>query len=86
MDKWTLELGDEHYQIVAPDGAESGAVEYGEPAVVEFDGDLYAAFVPSRDEEDEDFALQVFCLEAQPTAVEVVEFELEEAEEAEVGG
>ena len=84
MDKWTLELGDDHYQIVAPDGTESGAVEYGELAVVEYDDDLYAAFVPSREEEDDDFGLEVFALEAQPTAVETVEFEFED--EAGVAG
>lgn len=85
MANWTLELDDDGYQIVAPDGVESGVVDYGDFATLEYDGDLYMALVPAQGEEDEDFGLQVFCLEPQPTKVEAVEFEIEEAEAEEAG-
>lgn len=78
MNGWTIELDEEAYRIVAPDGAESDAVEYGEPAVLEYEGDLYVAVVPGTEEEHESLGLKVFRLEPQETEVEDVEFEFQE--------
>ena len=75
---WKIQLDEEAYQIVAPDGTESDPTQYGEPATLEYGGELYAAVVPDQDDEYEDLGLRVFCLRPVETEVEEVELELEE--------
>lgn len=80
----TIRKYEDTYCIVAPDGTESDAVDYGEPAILEINGRLHLALLPSEDEIYELLGEQIFCLEPIETEVEEIEEDEDESEHATV--
>jgi hypothetical protein len=72
--KFILQLGEEDYRIVAPDGTEGDVFEYGDPAILPYKGQLYMAFAPNDEDEHEDLETHVWLLIKQATDVEEVSF------------
>ena len=82
-----LQKGVDLYRLVAPDGTEGDAVEYGYPASVEYDGKLHVVYCDDPTDEDPDLILDgkllVEC--GTPVAVDAnVEF-VEEDDEDDAG-
>lgn len=76
--KFTVEVGENGYQLIAPGGVESGVTGYGETAGVEVEGETYETTLT----DDEEVPVISMVLKGDPQ-VEEVEFELEEDEEEE---
>lgn len=72
---FTVELGDDGYQLVASSGEESGVTDYGDTAEIEVDGKDYICAVDSKEEALAEPPEVYLCLEEVP-AVEEVEFDL----------
>ncbi len=79
---YTVEVGDEGYQLVGPSGEESGVTDYGDTAEVEVDGKTIVTTVDSAQE-----ALaeppQLFLLLDEVAGVEEIEFVMESDEDDE---
>lgn len=80
--KITIEKGEQGYRLIGPTGQEGDLTEYGDPATLEIDGDIYFALLPSEEEEYEELGSTVYCLEECETEVEAVDFD-DEPETAE---
>lgn len=84
MSKFALELGEEQFRIVGPDGAESELADYGDLATLEIGEEKYVAMVPEAEDGDgpapeadwDDFEGVVFRLEEEDTETREVEFEV----------
>ena len=73
---FTVQMSEDEYRIVGPDGEEGCAAEYGEVATLKIDGAIYYA-----DLDEETDAPQVFCVQTvklMPANAEFVDFEEEE--------
>ncbi len=77
---FTVELGDDGYQLTGPGGEESGVTEYGDAAEVEVDGKIYETTVESREEAMEYSPTLYLALDEVPE-VEEVDFDVEDGED-----
>ena len=77
--KLTIEVDNEAkgYQLVGPNGEESGVTDYGEMAEVEVEGKTYCALVEDRSDALE-HEVPIYLLTGEVPGVDEVEFELEE--------
>jgi hypothetical protein len=81
--KFTLQLGEYHYNIVAPDGTWGDLVTYGDLATLTWGGRIYAAFVADGDDA-EGGVLGARIYELTEAEAKVEEVEYEDQEEPEV--
>ena len=81
--KFQIQCGEDEYRIVVMEHeaevASSALVDYGIPAVVEYEGERYLAFIEDPESPDEDLGQSVYRLgEAQTTEIlEDVAFDVE---------
>jgi hypothetical protein len=76
-----IEVDEGGYQLVGPNGEESGVTDYGEMAEVECEGGTYAVLVEDREDALEN-DIPVYQLMAEVPEVEEVEFSLEDEGDA----
>src|SRR4051812_20502702 len=85
---FTVQQGTDQYRIVAPNGDASELTEYGDVAELETGGKCYIALVDVDEENPDEMIYMlrdwVMCVTAEPAEVEDVEFDGDEAVEAEV--
>jgi hypothetical protein len=78
---FTIQVADNGYQLVGPNGEESGVTEYGDVADVEVDGKTYEVCVEDKESAMTEETELYLCMDEVPAVEEVGEFELEEGEE-----
>lgn len=78
---FTIEVDDDGYQLVGPNGEESGITDYGEPAQVEVDGKMHEVVVEDKDSAMGEDATQLYLLMDEIPNVEEVEFEIDDDED-----
>ena len=81
--KITIEKGESGYRLIGPKGEEGELTDYGEPATLEIDDQMYFALLPSEEEEYEEMGGIVYRLEECETEVVEVDFADGEPDEAE---
>ena len=85
MRSFTVQMGEEEYNILASSGECSATVEYDtEPACLEIDGDIFYAYVTDPDDQSPK-VYKVDSVSVCPTTADEVEFEEGEEEEEAAG-
>jgi hypothetical protein len=77
---FTIQMSEEEFRILGPEGEEGCAVEYGEVATLAIGPAIYYAEAQSADEKPN--VMRVATCKPMPTMVEEVEFEEEEEDAA----
>lgn len=85
MRTFTVQMGEEEYNILASTGEASATVEYDtEPACLEIDGDIFYAYVTDPDEQSPK-VYKVDSVSVMPTTADEVEFDEADEEEETAG-
>ncbi len=79
--KFTVEVGDDGFQLIGPGEVESGVAEFGDVAEVEVEGETYQCVM-----DDHEDAPQISLVLAGEPKVEDVDFELIGAEDGDGDG
>lgn len=71
---FTVQMDEDEYRIMGPDGEEGDAVDYGEPAVLMIGSAIYYCLIDDPDTEAAD-VMRIDSVSKMPTEVEEVEFQ-----------